>query len=131
MANETTLRQVGDMQIKAEGDGWSLTFDVPPDFGGKHAGPGPTEMLAAALGACKALTGLAYVRHKRIPVEGLTVRVQREYAAKPQRVSRINVAISGVGDQLGDKKERFIAAMEACPVANTLKNPPEIELSVE
>lgn len=130
MTHETTLTQVGQTQIKAEGDGWSLTFDVPAEYGGKNAGPGATEMLAVALGACKALTGLIYARLKEIPVEGLTVKVEREYAAKPQRVSRIKVAISGVGDQLGDKKERFIAAMRACPVATTLKNPPEIELTV-
>jgi hypothetical protein len=43
----------------------------------------------------------------------------------------MKVEMSGVGDQLGDKKERFIAAMKACPVANTLRIPPEIELSVE
>lgn len=131
MSLQTTLRQVGEVQMQAEGDGWKLTFDVSPQYGGKHAGPEPTEMLAAALAACKALTGLVYARLKKIPLEGLTVRVEREYASKPQRVSRLKVAISGVGDQLGDRKERFIAAMNACPVANTLRNPPEIELSVE
>lgn len=125
-----TLKQIDEVQLQVEGQGWDLKIDAPPEFGGKSLGPTATEMLAISLGACKLVTGLIWARLKGIKVDGLTVAVEADYADAPRRIGRIRVAVRGVGDRLGDKKDRFVAVMNACPVANTLKHPPQIELEV-
>jgi len=125
-----TLTQSGEVQLHVSGQNWQLTFDSPAEYGGRNIGPTPTEMTAICLAACKALTGLIWARRRGLQLDGLTVRVEADYASSPSRIGRVRVAVEGVGERLGDKRERFIAAMEACPVANTLRHPPAVELTV-
>src|SRR6202012_6055143 len=55
----------------------SIAADVSVEEGGEASGPSPHDLYDAALGACTALTVLCYAKLKNIPVEDITVAVDR------------------------------------------------------
>ena len=62
-----------------------LLADEPVKAGGLDSGPGPYDLLLAALGACTAMTVRLYADHKQIPLVRTQVRLHHEkiYATAP------------------------------------------------
>src|SRR2546425_12650047 len=52
-----------------------LTADEPVAAGGTDRGPGPYELLMAALGSCMSMTIALYARTKRWPLETVVIRL--------------------------------------------------------
>lgn len=129
------LRQVGETAVEAsggEGEGaWTVRVDVPGE-GGKGSGPKPTELLALSLGACKAMAALQYALRKHAKLRGILVEISYETLPNPRRIGKLQVRVKGMKEQLdAEMLERVTAAMNACTIANTLHDPPEIETLVE
>lgn len=65
--------------------GQSFTTDAPKDNGGEGAAFSPTDLVAAALGACLATVMGIVARRKQIDLTGLRVHVVKEMVQEPQR----------------------------------------------
>lgn len=112
-----------------------LQADEPSDSGGADTGPGPYELLLAALGACASVTVRIYAERKQWPLQGVHVvlsyaKVHAEDCAacdtEVRMIDRIEMEISFLGDLSEDQRRRLMEIADRCPVHRTLTSQIEI-----
>jgi peroxiredoxin-like protein len=127
----------GDGQLK--GEGFTLSYGIPPQLGGKPGRASPEELLLAALASCYSAT-LAYLAERRklpvtrieIPVEGDVIRElggTLRFAIIRLRprlfVTSDSEAHHGALIECAHKAEQY------CVVANALRDNVEITIDPE
>ncbi len=114
-------------QINAAGH--ALVVDEPASVGGTDRGPSPYELLSAALASCTSLTLQMYARHKKLPLELASVRVNHskihaedcEHCETASgRIDRFERVIQLVGELGADVRARMLEIADRCPVHRTL-----------
>ena len=60
-----------------------LLADEPTDVGGLDSGPGPYDLLLAALGACTSMTLRLYADRKKLPLTRTQVRLRHNRFTPP------------------------------------------------
>ena len=112
-----------------------LMADEPVDAGGLDSGPGPYDLLLAALGACTSMTVRLYADLKQIPLKHTEVRLRHEkiYArdcaeceTKDGKIDRIERAIAFEGDLSAEQRAKLLEIADKCPVHRTLKSEVDI-----
>jgi len=112
-----------------------LLADEPVKDGGLDSGPGPYDLLLAALGACTSMTVRLYADLKHIPLARTLVRLrhQKIYATdcaecetKEGKIDRIDRAITFEGDLTAEERARLLEIADKCPVHRTLKSEVDI-----
>src|SRR5580700_1509037 len=108
-----------------------LLADEPVKDGGLDTGPGPYDLLLAALGACTSMTVRLYADLKQIPLLRTQVRLHHEkiYASdcaecetKEGKIDRIDRAIAFEGDLTDEQRKRLLEIADKCPVHRTLES---------
>ena len=140
MAREVVVTSTGAaFEQRIEAGPHRFRADEPTAVGGADAGPGPYDLLLAALGSCTAMTIGLYARRKRWPLERVTVRLAhtREHAKdcadceeKPVRIERIERRIALAGGLDAEHRARLIEIAEKCPVHRTLTDGVEIRTTL-
>jgi putative redox protein len=117
-----------------------LLADEPVKDGGLDSGPGPYDLLLAALGACTSMTVRLYADHKQIPLLRTQVRLRHEkiYAkdcaeceTKEGKIDHIERAITFEGDLTAEQRARLMEIADKCPVHRTLKSEVDIRTTEE
>lgn len=104
---EITLQHTGGARFIAEARQHRILVDQPAEDGATDHGMTPAELLLSALGSCLGQNVMQYLRLRKLPTEGLLIRVQAERAARPLRLSDFRVEIVAPG-----LTERQLRALE-------------------
>ena len=109
-----------------------LTADEPAGAGGTDRGPGPYELLLAALGSCMSMTIALYARGKQWPLETVEIRLKhsRIYARDctdcvvrdDTLLDHIETEIQLSGGLTAEQQRRLVEIAHRCPVHRTLKS---------
>jgi putative redox protein len=94
----------------------SLASDLSVEEGGDGSGPNPHDLYDAALGACTALTVLWHAKHRKIPVQGIEVSVERDATQERAGIYRLSAALKLTGDLNAAQREELLRAARKCPI---------------
>jgi uncharacterized OsmC-like protein/alpha-beta hydrolase superfamily lysophospholipase len=112
-----------------------LLADEPVKAGGLDSGPGPYDLLLAALGACTSMTVRLYADQKQIPLVRTQVRLRHakiyatdcaECETKEGKIDHIDRVITFEGDLTAEQRVRLLEIADKCPVHRTLKSEVDI-----
>ena len=95
-----------------------LTSDEGPELGGKDAGPGPYDLLTAALGACTVITLRMYAERKQWPAAAVHADIHFVREGDNSLIDRV-LSIEGPLDDA--QKKRMAEIAERTLVTLTLK----------
>ena len=106
--------------------GTKIFTDAPPDNQGKGESFSPSDLVAAATGAC-ALTiiGIA-ARNHGFNVDGIKVQVTKVMAPDPRRIAELHIVFDLHGNNYSEKEKEIIEQSAwTCPVMMSIH--PEIK----
>lgn len=115
--------------------------DQPPAGGGVDAGPTPLEYLFVSLAGCVATIGQIIVKQKRLPVRGISVKIdgdldtdvlmgKRSDLRAGFEGVRVNVMIDA--DMTQQEKEQFVQEIDKrCPISDNIAYLTPIKFIVE
>jgi putative redox protein len=109
--------------VKLQNGRHEFLADEPLEKGGADTGPGPDELLEAALASCTAVTLRMYAERKKWPVAEIEVTVTLERIEK-KTVFTKSIKVNGSVDEA--QRKRLLEIAELCPVSRTLLNEVEI-----
>ena len=128
---DMNIRFTGNRGFTTEIRGHEVKMDLPEKMGGGDTAPTPTEHFIASIGACAGLYAARYMQTAGLNAEGLTVKVDWDFAEDRKRVERIYMSISAPKAVLGGRKKALLAAAGKCVIHNTLKDHPDLKIDIE
>jgi putative redox protein len=113
-------------EVDLEG-GHELIVDEPPDRGGTDTGPRPTQLLAASLAGCTAITMEMYADRKGWDLGPLEVTVDMGYEGSVP--SRFDVQVMLPGELDDERRRRLLVIATKCPVHKVLAGEASVTVS--
>ena len=105
----------------------TLVVDEPEERGGTDTGPRPTQLLAASLAGCTAITVEMYADRKGWDVGGLEVDVDAIYEG--EMPSSYAVALKLPPELSAEQRQRLLRIAEKCPVHKLLVGEASVTVS--
>ncbi len=108
-----------------------LIADEPEDVGGTDLGPSPYQLLAAALGACTAMTLRMYADHKKWDLIEVLVHLDHhkkhgedcsDCENEKSRIDHFERTLEISGNLTDQQKQRLLEIANKCPVHKTLES---------
>jgi putative redox protein len=113
-------------EVEVEG-GHTLALDEPVESGGTDTGPRPTQLLAASLAACTAITVEMYADRKGWDLGRIEVDVDYSYDGPVPSAFTVGVRLPlSLSDE---QRQRLLAVAERCPVHKVLAGEAKVTVS--
>ncbi len=98
----------------------------------KGKGVTPPDALLASLGACIGVYLRKYVEGAGIDLKGFTINVKAEFSKDPVCFRTIDVEIDLKGFKIEERRTKaMVAFLKNCPMHNTLKTNPDINIQIK
>jgi putative redox protein len=92
----------------------------------------PGEALLASLGSCIGFYTRKYLDNAKIPVQGFSLRLEADFSDAPMRFKEIKVVLDLKDTPLEPaRRESLLKFVRNCPIHNTLKSDPSIEVEIK
>lgn len=118
------------LEFKIQVRNHQVTTDMSAKDGGQDEGPSPVELLAGSLGTCIAMMVQTYCNRHGYTDGDVGVSLTLELADSPKRVGGIVVDVELPDGIPEDKKDAIRRMAEKCPVHETFRNPPRIDIDI-
>jgi putative redox protein len=128
---ETKVKFLNGVSFEVESRGHRLVCDQPPENGGADTGMTPPELLLASLATCAGYYAGQYLKARKLPEQGLNVRVTAEKAMNPPRIGSFRIEVESPFADDEKHREGLRRAVEKCLIHHTLMHPPVIEIAIE
>lgn len=122
---EISLQYNGRARFVAEAREHRIVLDQPANDGATDEGMTPAELLLTSLGGCVGQYVAQYLRLRKLPAEGLTIRVTAEPDPQPLRLRDFTVTILAPG-----LTDRQLRALERTFPAGLVQNAIRFENTV-
>ena len=126
------LRYEGNLRCEAAHgpSGAKLVTDAPVDNHGQGQAFSPTDLVAAALGACVTTMMGIVAERDGISLDGLRVQVEKEMVADPhRRIGRLAVEVRMPEGLSPGQRKKLEATARLCPVRQSLSPAVETPLT--
>ncbi len=116
----------GDSQFKVKSNNYELVVDT------RGSGITPPDALLASLGTCVGVYLRKYAEGARIELKQFSISVDAEFTKEPPYCfKQINVFVDLKGLELEEKrKEALLRFIKNCPIHNTLKADPAVNIKI-
>ena len=113
-------------EVELEG-GHALLVDEPRDRGGTDTGPRPTQLLAASLAGCTAITIEMYAERKGWNLGAIEVDVDVDYDGTVPSTYAVALNLPTALDE--EQRQRLLAVAAKCPVHKVLVGAASVTVS--
>ena len=131
MAVEMTGKYLGglNVEVKHGPSGTVLRTAAPVDNHGDGSSFSPTDLVAAALGACMVTIMGIIANRDGIDLQGLTFHLEKHMNSDPRRIGRIPIRIEMPAGLSEPQRRKLERGALTCPVHRSLLD--EVEKPVE
>jgi putative redox protein len=123
-----TISRKSGLEFSVGVRGNDVLTDRSEKDGGRGAGPSPVELLAGSLGACIAMMVQSYCDRHGYTDGDVGVTMTLELADSPKRVGGFVVDVELPNGIPEDKMEVIRRMAERCPVHETLRSAPRVDI---
>lgn len=113
-------------EVGVEG-GHTLVVDEPPDRGGTDTGPRPTQLLAASLAGCTAITVEMYADRKGWDLGAVEVDVDVSYDGLVPNTYEVGLKLPAELSE--EQRQRLLTVAAKCPVHKVLIGEADVTVS--
>lgn len=129
--SSTTSRPIGDgrTQITDTKTGTVIHTDVSPEFGGGGSTFSSTDLVGAGLGSCISSSLAALADRHGVPLDAISITVDKELGVDPKRIVRLAVDIAVAQPENQKIAKLFERAAHSCTVHRSLH--PDIDAPIQ
>ncbi|UJF15809.1 OsmC family protein [Jeotgalibaca sp. MA1X17-3] len=118
-----TAEMMDTYQVTLDVDGHEYLIDQSKENGGKGTGANPSDMLIAAVAACKTMVAKSFLDSKEIEYQRVNTEIDYEFNGPNKNITvSMTVRLNVVGATVDETELRQLQTIVAtgCPVANLM-----------
>ncbi len=127
-AREIPVKFGEGLKVSAEIKGFVIETDQPLRDGGGGTFPAPFDLFLASLATCAGFYVLAFCRERRIPMDGIALKMAVEKGEASRMIDKITFTVDLPSSFPEKYKFALVKAIDHCTVKAHILKPPQFEI---